>query len=529
MADRRTHILTGAGVGFALTAPLLALMYLASRVANLPMVAFDLFESIVRIPQLGGVVTKAIDLMVGIFSRLPGVSTDSASKGFEQFSALAQFMVIGLVAGVIYALLEPQLKRQAGMVIGVITLGIALLVESSKIDTLGIVWLGVLFIGWGYVLAWCIDKFMSLPAATVAQPDTVNNSRRQFLYQFGGSAIAVTLAAWGLGGLLNRKVDTSAGQAIAAVPTNTAATEAANATEQSGVFTIVPGTRPEITPNDNFYRVDVNVASAPAVDEKKWNLSVEGLVKQQLLLSYDDILKMAPVEQTATLQCISNPVGGNLISTTRWTAVRLRDVLNMAGLKDGVVEIKFTCSDGYTESLPLESAMDERTLLTYAMNGKALADIHGFPMRLFVPNRYGMKNPKWIIKIEAISEPHDGYWVVRGWDKNAFLKTVSVIDTFDRDHISDGAVPAGGIAFSGPRGISKVELSVDNGPWQPAQLKSPLSPLTWILWRANVKAAKGHHNVRVRAYEGDGTPQIEAEAPLHPSGASGYNDMDLDV
>ncbi len=232
-------------------------------------------------------------------------------------------------------------------------------------------------------------------------------------------------------------------------------------------------------------------------------------------LSYKDITGMPATKQYATLECISNPVGGDLISNTLWTGVKLGDVLKLAGLKDGVIEIKFTCEDGYTESLPLDSAMDERTLLVYHMNDKPLPAEHGYPLRLYTPNRYGMKNPKWINKIEAVSQPFDGYWELGGWAKDTPIKSTSIIDTIAVDQAQNGEVPIGGIAFAGARGISKVELAVDGGVWQEA--------------RFNWKATKGHHEIRVRTTDGQGQLQIEATAPLAPNGASGYVSKTINI
>jgi hypothetical protein len=165
------------------------------------------------------------------------------------------------------------------------------------------------------------------------------------------------------------------------------------------------------------------------------------------------------------------------------------------------------------------------------MNGKALAAAHGFPMRLYTPNRYGMKNPKWITTIEAINSAYDGYWETDGgWNKEAIVKSTSVIDNVATDQAANGAIPVGGIAFAGARGISKVEVSVDNGAWQEAELKQPISPLSWTLWRFDWKgAAKGSHNLSVRATDDAGQPQIQTEAPLHPDGASGYFTTDANV
>ncbi len=534
MPDQRRRILSGALIGLAVTAPLVALLYLGWQIAGLPMVAFDLTERITRLEQLGGLVTKAIELMVSLFSGLPGVSTDVAAKSAEQLSGVVLFLVIGAILGALFGALHQRLGSRAGLIFGIGAGLLSVLVEilSRAPEPLMVVlWLGVLSLGWGYALAYVFDKVFVPAAMRPSVVEEASRSRRQFLIQFGGTVLAVTLGAWGLGALIGRRgVSEAAGKPIgtpeAATPAATAAEVAAG---PSTAFVPAPGTRPEVTANADFYRVDNNIAGPPSIDEKTWNLKVLGLVNTALSLSYDDIRKMTPVQQDATLECISNEVGGDLISSTRWTGVRLRDVLNQAGLKEGVVEIKFTCADDYTESLPLESAMDERTLLVYAMNGEALTEAHGFPLRLYTPNRYGMKNPKWLTQIEAISSPYDGYWEVRGWDKQAIVKTTSVIDTIAADQAQNGVVPVGGIAFSGARGISKVEVSADGGPWQEAKLKDPISPLTWRLWRLDWKASPGRHELRVRATDGQGAPQIETVAPLHPDGASGLHSKSVDI
>lgn len=529
MPDQRKRILSGALIGLAITAPLVALMYLGWQIAGLPMVAFDLTERITRIEQLGGLVTKAIELMITLFSGLPGVSTDVAAKSAEQLSGVLLFLLIGAVLGAIFGALRPRLGNRAGLIFGIVAWLLSVLVEilSRAPEQLMIVlWLGVLSLGWGYALAYAFDRLFVPAAMRPSVAEEANRSRRQFLIQFGGTVVAVTLGAWGLGALVGRRGQSE----TAGKPIGTPAATAPAATGgQSTAFVPAPGTRPEVTANADFYRVDINIAGPPSIDEKKWNLKVLGLVNTALALSYDDIRKMPPVQQDATLECISNEVGGDLISSTRWTGVRLRDVLNKAGLKEGIAEIKFTCADDYTETLPLESAMDEQTLLVYAMNGEALAEAHGFPVRLYTPNRYGMKNPKWLMQIEAISAPHDGYWEVRGWNKQAVVKATSVIDTLAADQVQNGVVPVGGIAFSGARGISKVEVSTDGGPWQEANLKDPISPLTWRLWRLDWKASKGQHELRVRATDGQGAAQIETVAPLHPDGASGYHSKSVDI
>ncbi len=471
MPERRRLILTGAVVGLALTAPLTALLYLGMQAASLPMVAFDLFEGLTRIDLFRGLIAKSVDVMVGIVSSVPGASTAQLAKAFEQLSAVGLFLILGIIAGIVYALMYKQLGRTAGITFGVIAGVFALAIEiifkpgvmSSLIMI--VIWFAVLFLAWGYALGWTLDRLLA-PAAP--EPAT-NAPRRVFLMQFGGGVIVLTLASWGIGSLLGRRTTPSLSEPIALAPTATgqlSTEEAASAaTEQAGTFAVVPGTHAEITPNDQFYRVDVNLA-VPEVSENTWNLAVEGLVNKPFSLSYKDITGMPATKQYATLECISNPVGGDLISNTLWTGVKLGDVLKLAGLKDGVIEIKF--------------------------------------------------------KIEAASQPFDGYWELGGWAKDTPIKSTSIIDTIAVDQAQNGEVPIGGIAFAGARGISKVELAVDGGVWQEAQLKKPLSPLTWVLWRFNWKATKGHHEIRVRTTDGQGQLQIEATAPLAPNGASGY-------
>jgi DMSO/TMAO reductase YedYZ molybdopterin-dependent catalytic subunit/uncharacterized membrane protein HdeD (DUF308 family) len=534
MLNPRKNLLTGAFVGAAVTLPLAALMYLGWQAAALPMVAFDLFESLSRVEQLGGLVTKGIDLMVGIFSRLEGVSTDVAAKSAEQIGAVLLFVLLGAVAGGVYQLSgepavesKPVNNRFKGVVFGVVAWLISLVFEIRPGDNIlvNILWLGALYIFWGVALAWVLDML------TRTTLETESRSRRAFLLQFGGAALGVTLGAWGLGALLGRRSTSSvAGKAISTPAATTAVPTAGTSSASSAAaFVPAPGTRPEVTANKDFYRVDINVAGPLRLDEKTWKLDVSGLVDSPMSLSYADIRAMPHVEQNATLQCISNPVGGTLIGSTRWTGVRLRDILKLAKLKEGVVEIKFTCGDGYTESLPLQSALDERTLLAYAMNGEALTEGHGFPLRLWTPDRYGMKNPKWITSLEAIGTPYDGYWEVRGWDKEAIVKTTSVIDTIATESAQGDVVPVGGIAYSGARGISKVEVSVDGGEWQAATLKDPISPLTWRLWRLDWKSSKGHHQFRVRATNGQNALQTDKVADLHPDGASGYHSKSVDL
>jgi DMSO/TMAO reductase YedYZ molybdopterin-dependent catalytic subunit len=278
----------------------------------------------------------------------------------------------------------------------------------------------------------------------------------------------------------------------------------------------------EITPSRDFYVVSKN-AFDPQVDARRWKLEITGLVDNALSLSYDDIRALPSVEQYATLACISNEVGGDLIGNALWRGVRLKDLLEQAGLKQGVVDIVLRASDDYSDSIPLERAMGEGTLLVYEMNGEPLTSEHGFPVRLLVPGIYGMKNVKWITRIEPVDFDFKGYWQRRGWDDRAEYKTLSRIDAPDATVHS--AATIAGIAFAGDRGISKVEISIDgNKTWERAETKPGLSPYTWVLWHKVWEPTQpGRHRIAVRATDGRGITQTSEYAPPDPSGSSGYH------
>ncbi|MGA9767651.1 MAG: molybdopterin-dependent oxidoreductase [Blastocatellia bacterium] len=289
-----------------------------------------------------------------------------------------------------------------------------------------------------------------------------------------------------------------------------------------GVFPNIDNLALEITPNKDFYEVSKN-AFDPQVDSKRWKLEIGGLVDNPLTFTYDDIKALPSIEQFATLACISNEVGGNLIGNALWRGLRLKDLLAQAGLMQNVVDIVLRASDDYTDSIPLDRAIQDSTLLVYEMNGEPLTPAHGFPVRLIVPGIYGMKNVKWITRIEAIDRDLKGYWQRRGWDDRAEYKTMSRIDAPDNTISSEATIA--GIAFAGDRGISKIEISTDGGKtWNQAEIKSPLSPYTWSLWHRQWTASQsGKHRIIVRATDGRGVTQTSQYAPPAPDGSSGYH------
>lgn len=302
----------------------------------------------------------------------------------------------------------------------------------------------------------------------------------------------------------------------------------------------------EVTPTYLFYRIDIN-SVIPTVDADTWNLNVKGLVNNPLGINYEEIKSMNSVEEFATLTCISNKIGGNLVSTALWKGVRLRDILSRAGVKPEVKYIVFRCSDGYDVGIPIESGMMDGTVLAYDMNNSPLTNGHGFPLRAIVPGFYGMMNPKWITEIELVDRTYEGFWQRKGWSNNGISAINSSIVIPGNQPINDRFpnlvpnssngfttgknIPIAGVAFAGDRGISKVEVSVDGGKtWKTAIVKDPLSQYTWVLWTSGFTAAdKGNYKIIVRATDKTGKVQSSVLEEPFPNGAQGYNQIDISV
>jgi DMSO/TMAO reductase YedYZ molybdopterin-dependent catalytic subunit len=300
----------------------------------------------------------------------------------------------------------------------------------------------------------------------------------------------------------------------------------------------------EITPTYLFYRIDIN-AIVPVVNAQDWNLSIKGLVNNPLVINYKEIRSMDPVEQFSTLVCVSNKIGGNLTSTALWKGIRLRDLISKAGVKPNVKYIVFRCSDGYDVGIPFENGMMDGTILAYDMNRSPLTNDHGYPIRAIVPGFYGMMNPKWITEIELVDKTYEGFWQRKGWTnegiKNIYSSIVvpgsqPITDRFphtvtDNSFTVGKSIPIAGIAFSGDRGISKVEVSTDGGKtWKTAVVKDPLSQYTWVLWTSQFTSeSKGAFDIVVRATDKTGQVQTSKLENPFPNGASGYNQIDLNI
>jgi DMSO/TMAO reductase YedYZ molybdopterin-dependent catalytic subunit len=286
------------------------------------------------------------------------------------------------------------------------------------------------------------------------------------------------------------------------------------------------GLTPYITPNADFYRIDTALV-VPRIDPDSYELEVTGLVDRPFTLTLDELLALESVEVPVTLQCVSNYVGGDLVGNAVWQGVPLTALLDRAGVQSDGTQIVGRSVDGFTAGFPTELASDGRpALVAYAMNGELLPPTHGFPARLVVSGLYGyVSATKWLRSIELHRwDDFDGYWIPRGWAKEAPIKTASRIDVPRRGTtLAPGPTAIAGVAWAPDRGISAVEVQVDDGSWQSCELGEAANEHTWVQWRLVWDATPGEHIVRVRAVDGDGEVQTDEVAPPAPDGATGLH------
>lgn len=520
----------GLVMGFMLTAPMLAILYLGQAWLGTPFVPFDLFDWLARVLP-GGVIAFGIDLIKSIIAALNLEDISTSAKTAEHIMAILMVVAGG---GAVGALLFNRWRnhprgekapsgRLVGAVIGVfaaiITAGVNQ--TASAFPLFSLLWIVLVAFVWGFAYEKVYDRWQELLWDDTSTAEVQILDRRNFLIRFGGATAAVTVVGAGLGALTG-----GAGGGQDELAGKITWSDTHPLPNASDAVSPAPGTRAEFTPVRNHYRIDIN-SLPPVLHEEDWTLSVYGLVENPLELTLDDLrTKYQALDQFVTLSCISNPLGGDLIGTQRWTGVPLKEILKQARPKAEAFNLKIVSGDGFDEALSISKVMtDERVMLAYAWDGLPLTTAHGFPLRVYIPDLYGMKQPKWIVSIEVTDRYEEGYWVRRGWDEVAQVNATSVIDTIAGDRLvkkgDQTLVPIGGIAYAGQRGISKVEVRVDDGDWHEAQLRTPLSETTWVIWRYDWPFAAGDHLIHVRCTDGNGARQIEAVQGERPSGATG--------
>ena len=564
-AGRAGRAITGLAAGALLTAALLGLFALGGYL-TLPSVALTVFEWLIRVLP-GRLVIFGLETTLRVLTGL-GLNIKNTAKTAEEALALSGLFAAGCVIGLLFfslarsreALRVSRYGRGVGAALGLFSL-IVTYIEQPPAGLpailLTILWILGLFQlwGWGLALLYLRAAPAAAPAApgtavapgtpaapgtpvapsTPAVPETARTAapparapaagdvtrldRRRFLIRIGGLAATVVF----VGAELAEILSVEGGPAIPAVVRAPIPFPNAGSPVKP-----VPGTRPEYTPVADHYRVDIDF-SPPSIDGASYRLRIAGLVARPLRLTLPQ-LKTAyrSSDQFITLSCISNPVGGPLIGTTLWSGPSLRDVLADAAPQPAAAFVHLLAKDGFDEVVDLaEIRTDPRIVLAHSWNGRPLPAEHGYPLRIYRPGRYGMKQPKWITDVLLVADAAQGYWVRRGWSQLAQMHTTSVVDTVATEALVERGgqtfVPVGGIAHAGDRGISKVEVRVDQGPWLTAELRAPLSGLTWVIWRYEWPFDQGVHVFAVRAYDGQGIVQDASENPQFPSGATGID------
>ncbi|MFC8792467.1 molybdopterin-dependent oxidoreductase [Streptomyces cinereoruber] len=359
--------------------------------------------------------------------------------------------------------------------------------------------------------------------------------RRRFLVVAASSGLAATGAA-ALGRAVGSPAEENATASRAALRLPRPASPAPPV--PAGARPAVPGISPFTTPNRDFYRVDTALV-VPKVNADRWRLRLHGAgVREELTLTLRDLMARRTVERDITLACVSNEVGGPYVGNARWLGAPLADLLREAGVRppsEGgpADQLVARSVDGMTIGTPVEEVMDGRdALLAFGMNGEPLPFEHGFPVRMVVPGLYGYVSAcKWIESIELTAfDAYDAYWVPRGWSAEAPVKTQSRIDTprpFGRP--SAGTVMVAGVAWAQHRGVRRVEVRVDDGPWRDARLAAEVTRDTWRQWTYPWEATPGRHTLTVRATDGTGATQPERRTDIMPDGAQGWHSVVVTV
>lgn len=365
--------------------------------------------------------------------------------------------------------------------------------------------------------------------AAPSQGELSSPSRRAFLLR--SAAVAGVAVVVGFGGTLLSGTRNAAIAVREALKLPAPKTKAAPLPD--GVQAPVDGVTPFVTPNNDFYRIDTALI-VPEIDPATWELRVHGMVENEFTMGFDELLAQELIESYVTLTCVSNVVGGNLAGNAKWLGYPLREVLARAKPKAGADMVLSTSIDGFSASTPLPVLQDSRdAVLAVGMNGEPLPLEHGFPVRMVVPGLYGFVSAtKWVVDLEVTTFAEKaGYWTSRGWSSHGPIKTASRIEVPRAlSRVPAGTVAIGGSAWAQTTGISKVEIQLDGGTWQQAELAAEATVDTWRQWSyAWEDAPTGSHTVKVRAYDADGTLQIEEQAPPEPDGSSGWHSMTFTV
>ncbi len=357
---------------------------------------------------------------------------------------------------------------------------------------------------------------------------TSSSARRSFLglvIGVGAASAVAAVAGRALAGAAN-----AAATARAALRLPAAATKAAPV--PAGADLGIAGLTPYITANDEFYRIDTAL-QVPVINPDEWSLKIIGMVENEVEISFVDLLAKPLVEHVATLTCVSNRVGGDLVGNALWLGYPIRELLAQAKPLPGADMVLSRSDDDFTAGTPLDVLTDPKrqALLAVGMNGEPLPIEHGFPVRMVVPGLYGyVSATKWVVELKVTTFEEDyGYWTPLGWSARGPIKLASRIDTPRRGTIDAGTVAVAGVAWAQHTGISKVEVKIDEGGWQTAELAEITGADTWRQWHLSWAATPGDHTITVRATDANQMLQSDQIAEPAPDGASGWHSITVEV
>lgn len=533
--------ITGLVIGALFTLPVMAVAFLGAQLVGFTFLPFSLFDWTARTLP-GPIITTGIDTMVATINLINPASNSDTYKLAEQILSLFFLPALGGVIGAAFFLLMGRLLRERpqrqpilpGLIVGGLTAAALVAIVLSVPPTRSAdvvtdsVWLAGLLILWGVLLSFVYHRLAFVSASSDQDAHAYAVDRRRFLVQVGGATAAITVAGAGVGALLS----TGATQAETTAAAPPPAIPPAGLVNADDSVIPAPGTRAEVTALADHYRIDINLVP-PAINGETWRLNftragADGARTTLKSYTIDEIRAFPSRQDYITMACISNPVGGQLISTIKWTGTTFQNVLDDVGIPEGATHVRIYAEDGFDEVVALDLvSADERVMLAYEWEDQPLTVDHGFPLRIHIPNLYGMKQPKWITEIEFIDQWVEGYWVRRGWSEEAITNATSVVDTVATDAMyTEGDqrfIPVGGIAWAGDRVIGQVQVRVDEGEWQDARVRAPISDRTWVIWRYDWPFSAGQHRFEVRCIEADGTPQRETQRGVRPDGALGLH------
>jgi DMSO/TMAO reductase YedYZ molybdopterin-dependent catalytic subunit len=466
----------------------------------------------------GNAVTDVAELVIRL---TPGQVAEALIQRVGRHDKPLLVTGVLLVVLVLFAVLGMVARRsQGGAVGGFLGLGVIGLIANQSQYAAPATGILPVLVG---TATWLVALGL-LTAPLRDRPFAEGDSGRRFVLVAAGVAVGsavVGAVGWKAGG--HRR-------AVAAARDQLRLTGVTDPGAPPGTSVGVDGIASWQTPSNRFYRIDTSL-SPPAIAPEDWSLRIHGMVDHPMTLTFADLLVRPRTQLWMTLNCVSNDVGGPLISNAWWSGVLVKELLAEAGVQPGADAVKQTSDDGWTCGTPLSALTDDRhAILAFAMNGAPLPIEHGFPVRTLVPGLYGYVSAcKWVRDLEVTTfDSFTAYWTSRGWSEQGPVKLASRIDVpHDGAHVPAGSLTVGGLAWQQNTGIKGVEVQLDGGAWQPATLARRNLTDSWLQWKTTFDVPSGDHQLRVRAVNDDGQVQTAVRAAPAPNGASGWHTIGI--